>query len=142
MEKDNGDISLTLEIGIWQKATIHENAKLVIGLALQQGAVRTTETCRKRLQQVLKALKQIADGEDAADGLTDEVKCRAAVFGVLIAQKVQITAWAEFIKGLDEADNGTVSVKCVKMNNCNFFICIYINHTHVKPKDKKRLVGM
>ena len=96
-------------MGMWQITTPHENVKIVIGSALQQDAVRTPEACRNKLKQVLKALKRIADGEDASEGVTDEVKCRAAVFGVLIAQKVQLTAWADFIKGLDDAENGTVS---------------------------------
>ena len=136
------DIGLSLEIGLWQKATAHEDVRIVLGFALRQDAVRTSDKCRQRLKEVLAALKAIADGGEQTGELVDAEKCRAAVFGVLIAQKVQLTSWTEFTKGLDDADNGTVSAKCVKMNNCNFFICIYINHTHVKPKDKKRLVGM
>ena len=136
------DIGLSLEIGMWQKATVHEDVKIVLGFALRQDVVRTSEKCKARLKEVLAALKAIADGDELKGELVDAEKCRAAVFGVLISQKVQLTAWTEFTKGLDDADNGTVSAKCVKMNNCNFFMCIYINHTHVKPKDKKRLVGM
>ena len=138
----DADIGLSLEIGLWQKATAHEDVRIVLGFALRQDAVRTSDKCRQRLKEVLAALKAIADGGEQTGELVDAEKCRAAVFGVLIAQKVQLTSWTEFTKGLDDADNGTVSAKCVKMNNCNFFICIYIKHTHVKPKDKKRLVGM
>ena len=142
LDETTGDISLSLEIGMWQKATFHENVKIVIGFALRQDAVRTSDKCRTRLKEVLAALKAIADGDEQTGELVDAEKCRAAVFGVLISQKVQLTSWTEFTKVLDDADNGTVSAKCVNSNNCDFFVCIYMEHMHVKPKDKKRLVGM
>ena len=36
----DADIGLSLEIGLWQKATAHEDVRIVLGFALRQDAVR------------------------------------------------------------------------------------------------------
>ena len=85
---------------MWQKATVHEDVKIVLVFALRQDVVRTSEKCRARLKEVLAALKAIADGDELTGELVDAEKCRAAVFGVLISQKVQLTSWTEFTKSV------------------------------------------